>query len=464
MMRELRIHISSAFDPLSSAHKAPRCILEEILGGHGVFYGVNKGGKEEEREITLGNCGVSLLHQRDLVVNLLVRSSEIVFINFYADWCRFSQILAPVFEEAEKKIREEFPDTSRVTLAKVDCDAESGIAQQYHISKYPTLKLVRNGQLLKKEYRGQRSVDALAQYIRDQLRSSIQEHTTLESLDEVDEKKRHIIGYFADKSSENYRLFTKLASSLRDDCQFHEAVGAFSEPERSAGDSIVYRAPNTKRQDIPYQEGFQNYEALLNWATSNCVPIVREITFENAEELTEEGLPFLILFHKADDSAIVEKFTQTVQRELLSEKSGINFLTADGAKFRHPLHHLGKSEKDLPILAIDSFRHMYLFPNNAQDMDKPGLLKQFVADLHSGKLHREFHHGPDPTTAYPTPPPPPESQDTAGTPDEAASQHIPHDQKPQEEGSAKQPTSPPESVFKNLAPSRNRYTVLRDEL
>lgn len=29
----------------------------------------------------------------------------------------------------------------------------------------------------------------------------------------------------------------------------------------------------------------------------------------------------------------------------------------------------------------------------------PGLLKQFVADLHSGKLHREFHHGPDPTPA-----------------------------------------------------------------
>ena len=25
----------------------------------------------------------------------------------------------------------------------------------------------------------------------------------------------------------------------------------------------------------------------------------------------------------------------------------------------------------------------------------PGKLKQFVLDLHSGKLHREFHHGPD---------------------------------------------------------------------
>lgn len=37
---------------------------------------------------------------------------------------------------------------------------------------------------------------------------------------------------------------------------------------------------------------------------------------------------------------------------------------------------------------------------------KPGMLSQFIADLHSGKLHREFHHGPDPTTDYPTPPPP----------------------------------------------------------
>ncbi|KAK3105049.1 hypothetical protein FSP39_016170 [Pinctada imbricata] len=88
MMRELRIHISSAFDLLSSAHKAPRCILEEILGGHGVFYGVNKGGKEEEREITLGNYGVSLLHQRDLVVNLLVTLGDVKIHLTAGSFCR----------------------------------------------------------------------------------------------------------------------------------------------------------------------------------------------------------------------------------------------------------------------------------------------------------------------------------------------------------------------------------------
>ena len=35
---------------------------------------------------------------------------------------------------------------------------------------------------------------------------------------------------------------------------------------------------------------------------------------------------------------------------------------ADGKKFAHPLHHLGKGERDLPLIAIDSFRHMYLYP------------------------------------------------------------------------------------------------------
>lgn len=36
---------------------------------------------------------------------------------------------------------------------------------------------------------------------------------------------------------------------------------------------------------------------------------------------------------------------------------------ADGKRFSHPLHHLGKSQTDLPLIAVDSFRHMYLFPD-----------------------------------------------------------------------------------------------------
>lgn len=47
---------------------------------------------------------------------------------------------------------------------------------------------------------------------------------------------------------------------------------------------------------------------------------MREITFENAEELTEEGLPFLILFHDPSDTESVRRYKEVIRTELESEK------------------------------------------------------------------------------------------------------------------------------------------------
>lgn len=58
----------------------------------------------------------------------------------------------------------------------------ASIASRFHITKYPTLKLLRNGQATKREYRGQRSADAFASYIKEQLQDPIK---VLDSLDEL---------------------------------------------------------------------------------------------------------------------------------------------------------------------------------------------------------------------------------------------------------------------------------------
>ncbi|PKU48861.1 hypothetical protein llap_832 [Limosa lapponica baueri] len=305
---------------------------------------------------------------------LVIHNADVALVNFYADWCRFSQMLHPIFEEASNVIKEEYPDKNQVVFARVDCDQHSDIAQRYRISKYPTLKLFRNGMMMKREYRGQRSVTAIADYIRQQKSNPIREVQDLEEISSLDEN-----------------------------------------------------AP-----DMVYLGSLTNFDLFYAWTQDKCVPLVREITFENGEELTEEGLPFLILFHMKDDLESLEKFQQEVARQLISEKGTINFLHADCDKFRHPLLHIQKTPADCPVIAIDSFRHMYVFPD-FNDLSVPGKLKQFVLDLHSGKLHREFHHGPDPTDVAPGQP----IQDLA--------------------------SSPPESSFQKLAPSEHRYTLLREK-
>ena len=46
-------------------------------------------------------------------------------INFYADWCRFSNMLAPIWDKAAEKAQEAFTEPGKVVIAKVDCDKES---------------------------------------------------------------------------------------------------------------------------------------------------------------------------------------------------------------------------------------------------------------------------------------------------------------------------------------------------
>ncbi|KAK4018058.1 hypothetical protein OUZ56_000127 [Daphnia magna] len=71
-----------------------------------------------------GECGAVQLTADNF--DSIIANTELVLINFYADF-------------------------SRVVLGKVDCDKETSIGTRFHISEYPTLKAVRNGQLFKKE-------------------------------------------------------------------------------------------------------------------------------------------------------------------------------------------------------------------------------------------------------------------------------------------------------------------------
>lgn len=365
-------------------------------------------------------------------------SKVVVLIDFYADWCRFSQQLRPIFEKAADELKE--LGQENVVLGLVDCEAHKQFCQDspFHISKYPTLKLIRHGLVSRKEYRGRRATDALVEFVQKQLVNPV---THLSSYSELPKDiKRVVVGYFKENTSVEYETFVKVAANMGDNCPFYVLIG----PER---DNTVGFKEDIQMVDARYDGDVTAFPNLMQWLNKRCIPMVREITFENGEELTEEGLPFLILFYDPDQPEIKQTFQHKVEEELMDQRDTINCVTADGLKFAHPLQHLQKTRDDLPLLAIDSFRHMFVFPS-LNDMHIPGKLKQFVQDLHSGKLHREFHNGP-----------------------EHAGDHHGH-QAPQEHhqgggggGHDGIPDVPPDSTFKKLQPAKSRYSFAeRDEL
>lgn len=131
------------------------------------------------------------------------------------------------------------------------------------------------------------------------------------------------IGYFDRRDQPEYSIFRRVASNLKEDCQFFAGFGEASQTMHPPGTPIVVFRPDQDRSndlDQTYNGSLANFDELHIWASELCVPLVREITFENAEELTEEGLPFLILFHAPDDKDSIKRYNEIVITELLTEK------------------------------------------------------------------------------------------------------------------------------------------------
>lgn len=104
---------------------------------------------------TLAPDGIGAGEQGDKNVQLFL---------FKVDWCPHCKKAKPIFDEVEKELNGRQINGYTVSFKTVDCEAEPDMADKFKIEGYPTIKLVKDGQVI--EYDAKPDKDKIMEFLK----------------------------------------------------------------------------------------------------------------------------------------------------------------------------------------------------------------------------------------------------------------------------------------------------------
>ena len=86
-------------------------------------------------------------------INELIQSTELVLVDFYAEWCGPCKIMKPRILDVAERMGD------NVKVVQIDVDKEKELAPRFRISSVPPLIIFKNG---KQQWRQRGIISALA--------------------------------------------------------------------------------------------------------------------------------------------------------------------------------------------------------------------------------------------------------------------------------------------------------------
>ncbi|CAH8305222.1 unnamed protein product [Eruca vesicaria subsp. sativa] len=288
-----------------------------------------------------------------------INKHDFIVVEFYAPWCGHCKSLAPEYEKAASELSSHNPP---LVLAKIDASEESnkGIANEYQIQGFPTIKILRNGGKSIQDYNGPREADGIVSYVKKQNGpASVEIKTAAGASEVVGEKNVVAVGVFPKLSGEEFDSFMAFAEKMRGDYDFAHTVDAKLLPR---GDSSV--AGPFVRLFKPFDELFVdskdfNGEALEKFIKESSIPLVTVFDSDPSNR------PYVASFFESSATKVMMfvNFTgesaeslKSKYREVATSYKGLGlaFLVGDAEGGKNALEYFGLEESQVPLVIVQT--------------------------------------------------------------------------------------------------------------
>lgn len=74
----------------------------------------------------------------------VLKSKELVLIDFYADWCGPCKMMAPIVEQIAEELQ------GKAKVGKINVDENQDLAMEYNVMSIPTLIIFKEGKETKR--------------------------------------------------------------------------------------------------------------------------------------------------------------------------------------------------------------------------------------------------------------------------------------------------------------------------
>lgn len=213
----------------------------------------------------------------------VINTQDPWFIKFYAPWCHHCQALAPSWRQMAKELQ------NKLNVGEVNCDREVRLCKDAKVRAYPTMYFLRGGERV--EYQGLRGLGDLVSYAKKAMDvgSGIR-YVNESTFKEMEETEEVIFVYFFDHAttSEDFEALERLPLSLvghaklvkTDDKTLAERFGISTWPRL-----LVSRDGRASYYEVLAPKDMRDYRQVLNWMRSVWLPLVPELSADNAKEI-----------------------------------------------------------------------------------------------------------------------------------------------------------------------------------